>query len=265
MNASTNIGVLSAAAYFLIIRYICPIPHSVSVPIILVSSTTAAYLAAAVYPVTVDGVSAFLFLCCAIGGVAGALASVVMNPFLTKFQNDFITASRSGGSMCIVMTALLAAIQNPGSDHPRFSTTYYMLVVAVLLSMPIFAFVHITRNGLGLRWEGDGIADSPRGVEDDSSLFGSRKDMSYNNDLLVTDRIAGIGNSNTGISRDRAESNGGFQYIGQETTTKSLLHSEEHSSDAAGNEYHLGSKNILHDRIGYRGIIYNTCHVAYFC
>ena len=76
-----------------------------------------------------------------------------MNPFLTKYQNDFISASRSGGSFCIVLSAILAAIQGPGSLHPRFSTKYYMMIMGILLSFPIFAYMHIVRNDLGLREE----------------------------------------------------------------------------------------------------------------
>ena len=254
MNASTNVGVLSAAVYFLVIRYVCPIPHSVSVPFILASSTTAAYLAAAVYPDTIGGVSVFLFACCAIGGSAGSLASVVMNPFLTQFKNDFITASRSGGSMCIVLTALLAAIQNPGSDRPRFSTTYYMLMVAILLSMPMFAFLHITRNGLGLRWEDDGLANSPACVDDDSNLFSDRKDVIHSSDAHDADRAIGVGSNNPIFLRDRSGSDGSFQYIEQETTTKSLLHSGGNSSsNVPENEHRSGNNKYVRSSVAEDG------------
>jgi hypothetical protein len=177
MNASTNLGVISAALYLLYVKFIGPIPHIVAVPVILASSAIAAYLVSAVHATTFHGMSVSLFICCAIGGSAGALASVVMNPFLTRYKDDFITASRSGGSMCIVLTAVLAAIQNPGSRTPHFSPTYYLLIVAIMLSFPIFAFMHIIRYKIGLRNENvigsmSGHASHhPSVVDDDSTLL----------------------------------------------------------------------------------------------
>jgi hypothetical protein len=230
MNASTNLGVLSAALYLFIIRYVCPVPHSIVVPIILMLSALAAYLASGVYSVTVGGVSVLLFLCCAIGGTVGSLSSVVMNPFLTKFEGDYITASRSGGSICIVMTALLAAVQSPGSPHPRFGTTYYMLVVAVLLSLPIFAFLHITRYGIGVRVETNGVRDrDPSGIQadaEDSSVFiRSRKGINEHpgDDGSVSKETE----EDEGLStRDRQESNETLEYYRDDTflkTTNPLL------------------------------------------
>lgn len=233
MNASTNLGVLSAALYLLIIRYVCPVPHSIIVPIILLLSAVAAYLASGVYSVTINGVSAFLFLCCAIGGTVGSLSSVVMNPFLTKFEGVYITASRSGGSICIVMTALLAAVQSPGSKHPRFGTRSYMLAVAALLSLPIFAFLHITRNEIGVRVEINGVRDrDPLGLqvdaEDSSVLIRVRKGIN-NERGAANDIVRREVEEEGGIStRDRQESNDTVEYYRDEPffkTTNSLLHS----------------------------------------
>ena len=213
MNASTNLGVISAALYFLYIRFIGPIPHIVAVPIILASSAIAAYLVSAVHATTLHGTSVSLFLCCAIGGSAGALASVVMNPFLTKFKDDFITASRSGGSMCIVLTAVLAAIQSPGSSTPRFSPTYYLLIVAIILSFPIFAFVHIIRYKIGLRSEDVAGLSSrdPSIVEDDSTLLiAHSRDRGLSRRLLSdSSNEEGEGSSqNKGGSIDNTRENG---------------------------------------------------------
>jgi hypothetical protein len=177
MNASTNLGVISAALYLLYVKFVGPIPHIVAVPVILASSAIAAYLVSAVHATTFHGMSVSLFICCAIGGSAGALASVVMNPFLTRYKDDFITASRSGGSMCIVLTAVLAAIQNPGSRTPHFSPTFYLLIVAIMLSFPILAFVHIIRFKIGLRNEdvigsmSGHASQHPSVVDDDSTLL----------------------------------------------------------------------------------------------
>ena len=211
MNASTNLGVISAALYFLYIRFIGPIPHIVAVPIILASSAIAAYLVSAVHATTLHGTSVSLFMCCAIGGSAGALASVVMNPFLTKYKDDFITASRSGGSMCIVLTAVLAAIQSPGSSTPRFSPTYYLLIVAIILSFPIFAFVHIIRNKIGLRSEDvAGLSGrDPSIVEDDSTLLIAHS----RSDRGLSRRLLSDSSNEEGEGEGRSQSKGGSNSI----------------------------------------------------
>ena len=167
MNASTNVGVLMVVAYFTFMKCIRPVPHSIAVPFILISSPFAAYLASSVYGVTYHGISIFLFLCCSIGGYAGSLSSVIMNPYLTKYENDLISASRSGGSFCIVLSAVLAAIQSPGSTNPRFGTSTYMLIIGILLSLPIFAYGYITHNNIGLRAE---MSGSGSGREDEDGI-----------------------------------------------------------------------------------------------
>jgi hypothetical protein len=263
MNASTNLGVLSAALYLLIIRYVCPVPHSIVVPIILTLSAIAAYLASGVYSVTIGGVSVLLFLCCAIGGTVGSLSSVVMNPFLTKFEGDYITASRSGGSICIVMTALLAAVQSPGSSHPRFGTTYYMLVVAVLLSLPIFAFLHITRYGIGVRvetnWVGDRDPPGLRADAEDISVF-TRNRKGFN-EHVVDDESASreIEEDGSISTRDRQESNETLEYYMDDTffkTTNSLLHSNGNGVIVASDPFQDKSSahaGIDGDKVNERG------------
>ena len=170
MNASTNLGVLTVIIYFFLIRYIYPIPHSIAVPIILISSPFAAYLVSFVYNVTINNISIFLFLCCSIGGSVGALSSVIMNPFLTKYKNDFISASRSGGSFCIVLSAILAGIQGPGSKNPRFGTKYYMLLMGTILSFPIFAYFYIINNNIGLRDEIEIDNANNNNIDDDDDI-----------------------------------------------------------------------------------------------
>lgn len=230
MNASTNLGVISAALYLLYVKFIGPIPHIVAVPVILASSAIAAYLVSAVHATTFHGMSVSLFICCAIGGSAGALASVVMNPFLTRYKDDFITASRSGGSMCIVLTAVLAAIQNPGSRTPHFSPTFYLLIVAIMLSFPIFAFVHIIRYKIGLRNE-DVIGSMsghpshhPSVVDDDSTLLirhNSKSNRGFRRSFIA-------GSSNEGEAEEGVEVGGVSQSKG-------------------GNEYDRISSNPVHD------------------
>eukprot|EP00595_Chromulina_sp_UTEXLB2642_P002093 CAMPEP_0196766022 /NCGR_PEP_ID=MMETSP1095-20130614/17233_1 /TAXON_ID=96789 ORGANISM="Chromulina nebulosa, Strain UTEXLB2642" /NCGR_SAMPLE_ID=MMETSP1095 /ASSEMBLY_ACC=CAM_ASM_000446 /LENGTH=245 /DNA_ID=CAMNT_0042125869 /DNA_START=429 /DNA_END=1163 /DNA_ORIENTATION=+ len=74
-----------------------------------------------------------------------------MSPFLMSYENNFISAARSGGSAMILLTALIALAQSPGDSTPRFSVSVYMIVFAVLLSFPIFAYFIIVKYNIGLR------------------------------------------------------------------------------------------------------------------
>jgi hypothetical protein len=179
MNASTNLGVISIVLYFLVVNYVHPIPHSVAVPMILVFSSIGSFLTSVVYSYTIDGHSIPLFICCAIGGSVGSLASVIMNPFLTKFKNDFISASRSGGSICILFSALLALIQSPGSKNIRFSTKIYMIVFGLILACPIFAYMNIVLRGIGLR--DDGSNDNESKDYNNNDIEGKTEDYDIDN------------------------------------------------------------------------------------
>lgn len=151
MNASTNSGIFIMLIVFVIIRYIYAVPHRYTVPVILVLSPIGAYLTSFLYSHTVYNHSVYLFICCSIGGSAGALSAIIMNPFLTKFKNDYISASRSGGSIFTLLSALLAILQSPGSEKPRFSVQYYLLIMAVILSLPVCAYFYIINKNIGLR------------------------------------------------------------------------------------------------------------------
>jgi len=128
-----------------------PIPHSYTVPFLLVLSIGGSFLTAAVYPVTVGGVSLLLYLCCAIGGSVGALAAVVMNPFMTSYTNFNISGARSGGSAFILICALLSIVQNPGASNQRFSVSVYFTIMGAILIPSIFAYYYITMKKVGLR------------------------------------------------------------------------------------------------------------------
>ena len=102
------------------------------------------------------------------GGSVGALSSVIFNPFMTSYHNDFISAGRSGGSFLILLTALVAVAQGPGNSDsgnsgsepgspgggPRFSVSSYFIIFGVLLVAPIIAYVYISKTGIGLRIPG---------------------------------------------------------------------------------------------------------------
>jgi len=151
MNATVNIGLIAMFVYVYIYKNISKIPYNFSVPILLVVSSVGCILTAYTYSITVGKASLLLYLSCAIGGIVGALASVIMSPFLMSYENNFISAARSGGSAMILLTALIALAQSPGDSTPRFSVSVYMIVFAVLLSFPIFAYFIIVKYNIGLR------------------------------------------------------------------------------------------------------------------
>ena len=97
MNASVNCGLIVFFIFIFINEYIKHIDNSVVVPYLLATSVLGTFFSAFVYNVTSGNVSIMLYLCCMIGGSVGCLSSVVMNPYMTQFKNDMITAARMGG------------------------------------------------------------------------------------------------------------------------------------------------------------------------
>lgn len=152
MNAATNFSFVCSVSYVALNNAFGPFPHRICVPILLTLGAIGAFLAAATYTVVVNGIPIMLLICCALGGGVGGLSNVVMNPFITRFKNDFISASRSGTSVGTLLTALLAVVQNPGSaDDGRFSTSTYLAIFGAFLSFPIVAYAIIVHYRLGLR------------------------------------------------------------------------------------------------------------------
>jgi hypothetical protein len=113
MNLFTSLGLLTMLLY-LYINSVWKVPYSLSVPGILVVSSATSFLAALTYHVTAGDVSVFLYLCCFIGGSVGALSSVIMNPFMTAYRNNNISAARAGSSGFVLLCALVATAQQVG-------------------------------------------------------------------------------------------------------------------------------------------------------
>ena len=84
------------------------------------------------------------------GATVGSLSAVIMNPFMTQFENIYITAARSGGSGSFLLCALLGIIQSPGSNT-RFSPTVFLLIFAGLFLLPIVSYRIIITEKIGLR------------------------------------------------------------------------------------------------------------------
>lgn len=151
MNLMTSLGLISMLAYLYVNNYIYKIPYTTSVPFMLVTSSLTSFVVAGVYPITVGKISLLLYICCFIGGSVGAMSSVIMNPFMTVYTNNSISAVRSGGSGFTLLCALVAAAQSPGSSHQTFSARIYLMIFGILLSFAIPAYFYIIWNQLGKR------------------------------------------------------------------------------------------------------------------
>lgn len=181
MNASVNCGVVFTIAYLTLLKYWRrakeAMPHSRIVPLILAVSCLGTFLAAGVANLRVANSSLPLFLCCAIGGAVGSFSAVVVNPFLMKFESDYISASRMGGSSLILFTGILAAIQEPGEPSQNFTIGTYFAIIATLLSLSLASFTYISVYKPGLREPSSVSGESP---SDDAEKQGSVELTEYN-------------------------------------------------------------------------------------
>lgn len=151
MNLMTSLGLITMLTYLYINNYVYKIPYNVSVPFMLVTSSLTSFVVAGVYPITIGKVSVLLYICCFIGGSVGAMSSVIMNPFMTVYTNDSISAVRTGGSGFTLLCALVAAAQSPGSSHQTFSARVYLVIFGILLGLAIPAYMFIMWRQLGQR------------------------------------------------------------------------------------------------------------------
>jgi len=93
-----------------------------------------------------------------------------MNPFMTQYESNFISAARSGGSGTILLCALISIVQNPGDpENIRFSPTIYIIIFGVILILPIIAYNVIVRKKLGLKVNEDSSA-GPKGEREIDSI-----------------------------------------------------------------------------------------------
>lgn len=153
MNLATSLGLLTVLAYLYVTSYVRDVPYSLSVPFMLITSTLTSFIVAGVYPITVGKVSLLLYICCFIGGSVGALSSVIMNPFMTVYSNDSISAVRAGGSGFTLLCGLIAAGQRPGTNDQTFSARIYLVIFGILLAFAIPAYYYIIHFEIGKRGE----------------------------------------------------------------------------------------------------------------
>jgi hypothetical protein len=225
MNACTNFGIIAMTIYVYLNNRVS-IPYKYSVPALLCISTFGCFLTAATYRVTAGNVSFMLFICCALGGIVGALAAVIMSPFLMAYENDMISAARTGGSAMILLTALLSAAQAPGSDN-RFSVSVYMAIFGILLVFPILAYYYIVRKNIRLR---------PQAKPE--------IEMSMHDSTMVKDALAGIDNPMIAAEMQRASQSAdraSIRTVDITTDEESKTNNNQGNSQADGLDYDYNS------------------------
>ena len=159
MNAAVNCGLVTFFTFLAFSTFVIPIENHRVVPFMLVTSVLGTFLSAFVFGITVNDVSIMLYFSCFIGGSVGCLSSVVMNPFMTQYKNEYITAARAGGSGMILICALVSLAQSPGSHPPRFPTRIFILLFAGILAIAPYSFYRIRKNELGMRNSEDNDSD----------------------------------------------------------------------------------------------------------
>jgi hypothetical protein len=159
MNAAVNCGLITFFTFLAISTFVFPIENHRVVPFMLATSVLGTFLSAFVFGITIQGVSIMLYFSCFVGGSVGCLSSVVMNPFMTQYKNEYITAARAGGSGMILICALVSLVQSPGKHPPRFSPTVFILLFAGILAIAPYSFYRIRRNEIGMRNSEDNDGD----------------------------------------------------------------------------------------------------------
>jgi hypothetical protein len=150
LTISNNGGFLGVLLYFIIFRRIRPIPHTVSMPVIFVMGTASVFLAAFAYKIAVDNISLYLYFSNFLAGAVGAVGSVILPQFLTRYKDHLITAGRAGGNAGILISAIVAIAQSPGGAD-RFSAQTYLLIFACVLITPLIPFYLIVEYRIGER------------------------------------------------------------------------------------------------------------------
>ena len=74
---------------------------------------------------------------------------------MTSYENNFISAARSGGSAYVLLCSTIAAAQSPGARYQRFSAEVYLVIMGCILALAPLAYFAIERNQLGLRADVD--------------------------------------------------------------------------------------------------------------
>ena len=250
MSASLTFGVLVMTCYLLLMKYGYAPKYEISVPILIVIAFFATMFAAATWSYTIHGVSIFLYIAFAIGGSIGSLSTVIFNPFLSRFENNYITGARTGAGFLYLLSSVLAVAQGPGSAM-RFSVSTYLAIFGALLFFPIFGYLYITRYKLGLRnQEADNVVSS--GSDRKRSTPEPVEVLLEKFEIVTADEIYGAGSDNntqTSASTSKAaaaegskESNVEIGHVNTDILTK-----EQEEEEAAKTVREYKSESALDD------------------
>ena len=150
MNVAAACAACFAFMFFIITERGYHVPHSVSVPLLLMLSFIGSVYVALTYSYSIFGNSYYLYFGHFIGSFVGAFSAIIFNPFMAQFEAQYISAARGGGSMAILLSAVIAFIQSPGKN-PRFSPMIFILIFSVLFVFPIAAYQKIVKERIGTR------------------------------------------------------------------------------------------------------------------
>jgi hypothetical protein len=158
---ATYMTAVNQVSFFFTLAYCCLIHFrevpscDKIVPYLLSASFIGTCFACITSQIAVANFSLFLFISMIIGATIGSLQSVIMIPFMTRFENIYISSARGGASACYVLSSLLSIIQSPGKN-PRFGPRIFLLIFALILFFPLLAYRKIMADGIGLRPRNDG-------------------------------------------------------------------------------------------------------------
>jgi hypothetical protein len=164
---ATYMTVVSCCSLFVTIAYCYAhnvyhlLPSTFMIPLLLMITFIGTIFSALTYQYTVANSSMFLLISIFFGSAVGSLQSVILNPFMTKYENLYISCARGGASLCFVISSLLSIAQSPGND-PRYSPKIFLLVFSVILFFPLPAYREIMTWGIGLKSAGLLEGEQPR-------------------------------------------------------------------------------------------------------
>jgi hypothetical protein len=154
MNLSLNFGVVIVILYLFYIKIFGKesISYTKLIPFLLIVSSLGTFFAAFTYQIIINNISLFIYISSAIGGCVGSLTSVIFYPYLMKFDPDYISAARLGGSSVLFLCAIISIYQDPGSSsNIKFTSTIYLFIFGVILVFSLPAYYTIEKYKLGLK------------------------------------------------------------------------------------------------------------------
>lgn len=110
--------------------------------VILVLEIVASGAIAFLWNSTINGNSAAIMLATVAGGISGCLSVILVYPFTAPLQPIATIAMSTGMGLNGLVTALLAIIQAPSQEN-RFDTTTFFLIITAVLVASLVAFLYL--------------------------------------------------------------------------------------------------------------------------